>query len=236
MRHRRSRLFAATTLTAGLVLIASPAWAHVTINPNEAAQGGFTAVSFRVPNERDDSGTTSLTVEFPADHPIRSVSVKPKAGWTVSVDREPLAEPVGGEGGDEITEAVSRITWTGGRIGPGEFDEFDVSMGPLPDDTDELVFGALQTYESGEVVRWIEPTPANGSEPEFPAPVLKLVAGGDEHGGAEDADERAPEVTASDSDDSDDSETLAVVALIVGGLGLLAGVAGIVLGTRRRAA
>ena len=236
MRRRRSRLVAAATLTAGLVLTASPAWAHVTINPDEAAQGGFTAVSFRVPNERDDSGTTSLTVEFPTDHPITSVSVKPKAGWSATVERAPLPGPVEGEGGGEITEAVSRITWTGGRIGPGEFDEFDVSMGPLPDDTDELVFNALQTYESGEVVRWIEPTPPGGPEPEFPAPVLNLVAGGDEHGGAEDADDDEPEVTASESDDGDDSETLAVVALIVGGLGLLAGVAGIVLGTRRRAA
>jgi periplasmic copper chaperone A len=232
---RRRRLLAAVTLTAGLVLTASPAWAHVTINPDEAAQGGFTAVSFRVPNERDDSGTTSLTVEFPTDHPITSVSVKPKPGWTANVERAPLPGPIEGEGGGEITEAVSRITWTGGRIAPGEFDEFDVSMGPLPDDTDELVFNALQTYESGEVVRWIEPTPAGGPEPEFPAPVLRLVAGGDEHGVAEDADEGDDvEASADESDDSDDSETLAVVALIVGGVGLLAGVTGIVLGTRRR--
>ena len=165
--------------------------------------------------------------------------MKPKPGWTANVERAPLPEPVAGDGGDEITEAVSRITWTGSRIAPGEFDEFDVSMGPLPDDTDELVFNALQTYESGEVVRWIEPTPPGGPEPEFPAPVLNLVAGGDQHAAADEAGEDEGgdvEASPSDSDDSDDSETLAVVALIVGGLGLLAGVAGIVLGTRRRPA
>ena len=127
-----SRLRVLIPLVTGLFLmLSSPAFAHVTVNPDEAAKGGFTAVSFRVPNERDDSGTIQLEVEFPAEYPIASVSVKPKAGWTANVEKTPLAEPVGGEG-EEITEAVSRITWTGGRIGPGEFDEFDVSMGPLP--------------------------------------------------------------------------------------------------------
>ena len=229
MRRRRSRLLAAATLTAGLVLIASPASAHVTINPDEAAQGGFTAVSFRVPNERDDSGTTSLTVEFPADHPIRSVSVKPKPGWTANVERAPLPEPVADDGGDEITEAVSRITWTGGRIAPGEFDEFDVSMGPLPDDTDELVFKTLQTYESGEVVRWIEEPGPGSEEPEFPAPVLKLTAPEADHGG----EEEAADVDVGGDEDDDDSNTLAVVALVVGALGLATGVGGIVLARRR---
>lgn len=234
--NRRSRLLVAVMLIAAVVLIASRAWAHVTINPDEAEQGGFGAFSFRVPNERDDSGTTALTIEFPADDPIPFVSVKPNPGWTATVERTPLPEPVEGEEGEEITEAVSRITWTGGRIGPGEFDEFDVSMGPLPE-TAELVFNALQTYESGEVVRWIEPTPPGGPEPEFPAPVLRLVEGEGEHGGGggEDEPENA-EAAEGEGDDDDSGDTLAVVALIVGGLGLVAGVAGIVLGTRRRTA
>jgi uncharacterized protein YcnI len=224
---RRIRLLV-PALAGVLVLVASPAWAHVTVNPDEAPKGGFTAVSFRVPNERDDSGTIQLEIEFPADHPIRSVSVKPKPGWTAAVEQAPLDEPVIDEG-EEITEAVSRITWTGGRIGPGEFDEFDVSMGPLPDDTDQLVFKALQTYEGGEVVRWIEETGPGGEEPEFPAPVLKLTAAEGEDGGD---DESAADVDVG-GDDEDDSDTLAVVALVVGALGLVAGVGGILLARRR---
>jgi uncharacterized protein YcnI len=224
---RRIRLLV-PALAGVLVLVASPAWAHVTVNPDEAPKGGFTAVSFRVPNERDDSGTIQLEIEFPADHPIRSVSVKPKPGWTAAVEQAPLDEPVIDEG-EEITEAVSRITWTGGRIGPGEFDEFDVSMGPLPDDTDQLVFKALQTYEGGEVVRWIEETGPGGEEPEFPAPVLKLTAAEGEDGGD---DESAADVDVG-GDDEDDGDTLAVVALVVGALGLVAGVGGILLARRR---
>jgi periplasmic copper chaperone A len=50
-----------------------------------------------------------------------------------------------------------------------------VSVGPLPSDVDSLVFKALQTYDNGEVVRWIEEETPGGAEPERPAPVLKLT-------------------------------------------------------------
>lgn len=218
-------------VTAALVLLSTPAWAHVTIDPGEAPKGGFTAVSFRVPNERDDSGTNQVVVEFPADHPIPFVSVKPKPGWTVNVETTQLPEPIDAEG-EQITEAVSRITWSGGRIGPGEFDEFDVSMGPLPDDTDELVFPTLQTYESGEVVRWIEETPPGGEEPENPAPVLKLTGEGGGGHGDEGGDENAS-ADVEDDDEDDDSNTLAVIALVVGAVGLVTAVGGILMGRRR---
>jgi periplasmic copper chaperone A len=228
---RRPRLLI-PLVTGIFLMLSSPAFAHVTIDPDEAPKGGFTAVSFRVPNERPDSGTVQLEVEFPADHPIPFVSIKPKPGWTANLEMTTLPEPVEGEG-EEITEVVSRITWTGGRIGPGEFDEFDVSMGPLPDDVDELAFPSIQTYESGEVVRWIEETPPGGEEPEHPVPVLKLTggSGGGHEEGAEGEDATA-DVDEDDGED-DDSNALAVVALIVGGLGLVTGIAGVVLGRRR---
>jgi hypothetical protein len=96
-------------------------------------------------------------------------------GWTSTVQKTALAQPITTEGGRQVTETVSKITWTGGKIAPGTFEEFDVSLGPLPTGTDQLVFKALQTYDNGEVVRWID-TPAPGAaEPEHPAPVLKLT-------------------------------------------------------------
>lgn len=78
-----------------------------------------------------------------------------------------------------ITEAVSKITWTanaGSEIKPGQFQEFDVSLGPLPDNTTQVILKALQTYSDGSIVRWIDLPNADGSEPEHPAPVLKLTA------------------------------------------------------------
>ncbi|MBM3673268.1 MAG: YcnI family protein [Actinobacteria bacterium] len=164
-------------IVCALVVIVTgivPAGAHVTINPDKAEQGDFAIVSFSVPNERSDSGTVKLEVKFPEDHPIAFVSVQPKPGWTITVTRRTLDEPIG-EHGDEIDEVVDTITWEGGPLNPGEFDLFSISMGPLPTDVKRLEFPAVQTYESGEEVRWIE-TASGGDEAEFPTPTLKLKA------------------------------------------------------------
>jgi len=46
-----------------IVVVAPMADAHVTVNPGEAPKGGFAKLAFRVPNERPDSGTTTLDVK-----------------------------------------------------------------------------------------------------------------------------------------------------------------------------
>ncbi len=154
-----------------LHLLTGVAWAHVTVNPNTAPQGGYTKVSFRVPNERDNAAT-QLEVNIPTDHPIASVQIRALPGWTSTVRKTTLAKPITTDDG-QVTEAVSKITWTGGRIPPGSFEEFDVSMRPLPTDTDQLVFKSLQTYDNGEVVRWIDTAEEGAPEPDHP--VLKLT-------------------------------------------------------------
>jgi uncharacterized protein YcnI len=92
------------------------------------------------------------------------------------VQKRKLAQPVDNHG-TQISEVVSVITWTateGAAVKPGEFQEFPVSMGRIPDNVDQLVFKALQTYSDGTVVRWIE-EPKDGVELEHPAPVLKVA-------------------------------------------------------------
>lgn len=158
---------------AALLLPATSALAHVSVNPKEATGGGYAKLAFRVPNERDNASTSKLEINFPADHPFASASVRPQAGWTYTVEKTKLATPIKVHDND-ISEVVSKITWTGGTIKPGEFNEFEVSVGPLPSDADSITFKALQTYSDGEIVRWIE-EPSAGSEPEHPAPVLKLT-------------------------------------------------------------
>jgi uncharacterized protein YcnI len=157
-----------------LLTLVGTASAHVTANAGTAKQGGFTKVSFRVPNERDTASTTQLEINLPTDHPMAFVSTRAVPGWTSTVQKTKLDKPIKTDDG-EVSEVVSKITWTGGKVAPGAFEEFDVSMGPLPTDTDELVFKALQTYDNGEVVRWIDTAPEGAAEPEHPAPVLKLA-------------------------------------------------------------
>ena len=232
MNRRVARLGAALTLIAVMVLVASPAWAHVTANPGEAPKGGFAKIDFRVPNESDTAATISLEITFPTDTPIPSARVQPKAGWTATVETVTLDEPIDQGEGEPITEAVSKITWTGGRIEPGQFDEFAVSMGRLPEDADVLVFPTIQTYDDGEVARWIEAAPEGGEEPEFPAPTVRLVAGSDEHGG-DDANESPTASAESDGSSDDGTDAISVIALVVGALGLVTAVAAIVLARRR---
>lgn len=160
--------------------LGSPAAAHVTVNPSTATQGGYAKLTFRVPNEKATASTVKLEVQLPPDAPIPSVSTRPVPGWSVEVRHRTLAEPVTAHGA-QITEVVDVITWTaepGAEIGPGQFQEFDISVGPLPE-VDQMVFKALQHYSDGDIVRWID-EPREGAELEHPAPVLRLTprAGG----------------------------------------------------------
>ncbi|WP_117209935.1 YcnI family protein [Allorhizocola rhizosphaerae] len=170
------RLLTVAAATLAILAIAAPASAHVTVNPREATGGGYARVAFRVPNESDTESTTKLEVHLPENAPLASVSTMPVPGWTVAVSKRKLSQPVDNHG-TQITEVVSVITWTaaeGAAIKPGEFQEFPVSMGRIPDNVNQLVFKALQTYSDGTVVRWIE-EPKEGVELEHPAPVLKVA-------------------------------------------------------------
>ena len=128
---------------------------------------------------------------------------------------------------------MSKITWTGGTINPGEFQEFEISAGPLPEDVDQILFPTIQTYASGEVVRWIDEPLESGEEPEHPAPLLTLVDAEDEHGDDAAAEEDAAAegeaasgvsvANTASQDDVDSATTLATVGIVVGVLGLLAG-------------
>ncbi|MEV4702732.1 YcnI family protein [Actinoplanes sp. NPDC049316] len=203
--------------------LAAPAAAHVTVNPGTATQGGYAKVTFRVPNESDATSTTKVEVNLPADTPFASVSLKPVAGWTMAAQKSKLAKPIEAHG-TQISEAVTKITWTAvgdAAIKPGQFQEFDVSLGPLPQ-VDQVVFKALQTYSDGTIVRWIDEPATDGTEAEKPAPVLKLTAAGAAGAAGTDAPAAAagPSAAAVAADDDEDGD----------GGGTWTGVAGIVLG------
>lgn len=205
---------------AFLLAVAAPASAHVTVSPQEAEKGGFGRLAFRVPNESDTASTVKLEVVLPESAPVGSVSVMPVAGWTATVERRKVDPPIDVHGA-QVSEVVSKITWTaaaGGGVKPGEFMEFPVSMGPLPD-TDRMVFKALQTYSDNEVSRWIEEPQPGAEEPESPAPVLTLVSASS---GAEPSATPAASAEAGDGGDGP-ALVLAVVALVAALGGLVLG-------------
>ncbi|MET8526278.1 YcnI family protein [Micromonospora sp. NPDC005172] len=214
---------ALTAVATAVLGFAGPASAHVTVNPKEATQGGYARVAFRVPNESDTASTTKLEVVLPENAPVGSVSTIPVPGWTVATEKRKVDPPIEVHG-SQLTEAVSKITWTAtgdAAVKPGQFQEFGVSMGPLPK-VESMVFKTLQTYSDGNVSRWIDEPQPGGEEPEKPAPVLTLTA-------AAPAASSAPAAAAvADKDDDDDEGDGAAIGL--GVAGLVAGLAGLVLG------
>ncbi|HVT22742.1 MAG TPA: YcnI family protein [Mycobacteriales bacterium] len=175
MRARRAGL--AMTIGLGLVLAAAqPAAGHVTVHPDsEPAGTSFSVLTFRVPNEMDDARTVKVKIFLPTDTPVTGVLVRPVAGWQVRMTTKKLAHPIRTPGG-RLDVVPWTITWSGGSVPVGGYQDFEISVGHVPDQPGPLIFKALQTYSNGKVVRWIETAPPGSPEPEHPAPTVQLTA------------------------------------------------------------
>ncbi|MEN5076153.1 YcnI family protein [Isoptericola cucumis] len=243
-QHSRGRALARAGAVGGLtlaaaVLSAGAASAHVTVTPDGAdgaVAGGYTTLTFKVPNESADAATTKVEVDLPADTPFTSVSVEPVPGWTAEVTNADLPEPVEVHG-TEVTEAPTRVVWTadeGAGVRAGQFQRFTISAGPVPEGVDELLLPATQTYSDGEVVAWDEPAAADGTEPEHPAPLLPVTG---EPSGDAAAESQASADTAGAASSGDDGSGVALTLGAVGlGLGLVGAVTGVVALSRTRRA
>lgn len=228
------RLLGATLgAVLAVVVLAGPASAHVTMHSFEARSGGTdVGLTLRVPNEKDNASTVTVRVALPLGTPLIGVLTRPLAGWAATVTTAKLAKPVKTDDGT-ITEAASRITWTGGRIGPGQYQDFDFEVSQLPV-AKELEFKVLQTYSDGDVVRWIDSPTTGQPAPEHPAATLSLT-------GDSGAGNPGPVASVSAPGRSDRASTSSVhvaTGLAIAGL-LGAAVAGLLAGLalrRRRAA
>jgi uncharacterized protein YcnI len=157
---------------AAVAIAAPAAQAHVTLNPRTAVANSFARLDVRVPNERDETSTRSVAVTFPDG--FYSVSVKRVWGWRATVTMRRLATPVQSEDGP-ITERVGKVTWRAigreNRIAPHFFEEFGLSMRIPNVPGRALAFPSTQTYDDGEVVRWV-----GAANSETPAPVVNVTA------------------------------------------------------------
>jgi uncharacterized protein YcnI len=222
-RHARRGAIGLLLGGASALAFAGVASAHVEVKPESVAGGDFAQVALTVPNERDDASTVKLVVVLPTDTPLASVQTTPIPGWSVSTKERTLAEPIDFFG-SKVSKVVSQVTWTAtaGGIGPGQFQDFPLSLGVLPE-SGTLVFKALQTYSNGDVVTWNE-TGVGGAEPEHPAPTLEITAPDDEgHAGGSDDSHAAALETGSDSSGSDSAVPLVLsITALVAAIGALA--------------
>ena len=177
----KARIAVLSTVVLAALAFAAAAQAHVTVHPNALSSGGFMVINVQVPNERDKASTVRVDVQFPDAIYIASPAVIP--GWKTRVITKKLPQPVEIEPGFSVSSRVDRVVFTGGRIGPGQFLSFPVSIkAPTSKAGTLLTFKALQTYSNGEVVRWIGNPTADAPAPQVvirssSSPVLDYPAG-----------------------------------------------------------
>jgi uncharacterized protein YcnI len=227
--HMRAKKLALTALLAPALLVPATAQAHVTLQPNEAPEEAYTVLDVRVPNESDSENTTKVAVQFPEG--FGDVSYQAVPGWKVEVVHDKLKKPIQTDDGP-ITEGVKEVIFSGGKLPPGQFQDFPLSVQIPGKAGEELTFKAVQTYEK-EVVRWI-----GAPETEHPAPQV-LVTPPKESGASVSVNNKDLELTSAGSDESSSGgpsdDGLAIAALVVAVIALL-GAGAAVFGSRRRTA
>jgi uncharacterized protein len=231
IQMKAKKLVGAALLALSSLAAPAAAQAHVTLQPNEAPAGAYTVLDVRVPNESDSENTTKVAVRFPEG--FGDVSYQAVPGWNVKVVHAKLKKPIQTDDGP-VTEGVREVIFSGGKLPPGQFQDFPLSLQIPGEAGEELTFKAVQTYEE-DVVRWI-----GAPETEHPAPQV-LVTPPKEAGAAVVAQTGGAEASGADSGGASESSSggsgdkgLAIAALVVAVISLLVAAAA-VLGGRRKA-
>ncbi len=159
----RTMLAIGVTCAVVLAVSAGPASSHSEFEPGEAAPGSVVELVLLVEDERADTDTVKVQLALPAEVPIIVVELPEVPGWISSVEEGTLA-------GERTV-----VTWVGGPE-PDDV-RLPIVLGPLPDLPGQLQFKVVQTYDNGDVERWIENWSPGAPEPEKPGPVLQLVPG-----------------------------------------------------------
>lgn len=151
-----------TLLGAAILLtVATAASAHVVLEDQAALAGSSYRATFRVGHGCDGSPTTAIRVVLPAG--VRGAKPMPKAGWTLAVRREVLAQPYDSHG-KTVRDDVVEISWTASApehaLPDAWYDEF-VLRATLPAQAGPLWFRVLQTC-AGSQLDWTD-IPARGT-------------------------------------------------------------------------
>jgi uncharacterized protein YcnI len=179
----RGTTLASSIAIAALALSAGSAFAHVTLEVREARAGAPYKAVLRVPHGCDGSATLKVRAQIPEG--MIAVKPMPKAGWQLETVRGKYDKTYPYYHGQQLSEGVKEIVWSGGKLPDEHYDEFvfagflarDLKAGPL-------YIPVTQECEKGEV-RWNE-IPAPGQDAhalKAPAPAVTVLAQHSQHGG-----------------------------------------------------
>ena len=201
----RKKLPVAGVLVSLMTLLFSmTASAHVTVSPKQVLTAERVTFAVSVPNEHD---TPVVGVRVVIPEGLTSVRPYAKAGWEVEVKTTGEGENI----------SATEITWTSaGNDVPVNLKDDFLFGAKAPADAGDLVWKAYETYEDGRVVGW-DQAPSEEDDNK-PYSVTKVSS----------------EVSSTTSKDSSDAKSSANRALYVGIAGVVLGLVGIALSTRKQ--
>ena len=113
-------------------MFASPADAHLSINPDKVRTNQLVDLVFSVPNVGDAIGIDHVTLGIPQDFDLDDLEAKP--GWTQS-------------------RTGQAVTWSGGLIAKGTFARFAI-RGTAPPKPETVLFNVLVGDRRGKSITY----------------------------------------------------------------------------------
>ncbi|MBX3654028.1 MAG: YcnI family protein [Ramlibacter sp.] len=152
--------------------------AHVVLEYQVAPAASSYKATFKVGHGCGASPTRQIVVEIPAG--MRGARPMPKPGWTLAIERGPLAQPYTSHG-RTVTEDVQRISWTARTpddvLDSAHYDEF-VLVAQTPAQVGPVYWPVRQLCAEGRN-DWTEvPRPGQAlSDLKTPAAQLDILPG-----------------------------------------------------------
>ena len=123
---------AVVAIACGALVFASPADAHLSINPDKVRTNQLVDLVFSVPNVGDAIGIDHVTLGIPQDFDLDDLEAKP--GWTQS-------------------RTGQAVTWSGGLIAKGTFARFAI-RGTAPPKPETVLFNVLVGDRRGKSITY----------------------------------------------------------------------------------
>ena len=157
------------------LVASSPAAAHVNaVLDGTAAPGDYAMITLRVPTESGTVATTKVEMRIPDDVVLKTVLVEPVPGWRIDTTKKKIP-PIIEDDGDQVTEVVDSVAWTatGPGVPLGQFVQFGLDVGPLPD-ISTLALPTVQIFSDGTKREFTETTTEENPDPESPEPTVTI--------------------------------------------------------------
>ncbi|MGO4832049.1 YcnI family protein, partial [Rhizobiaceae sp. 2RAB30] len=103
--------------SASVLLGVSAAFAHITLETQEAPVGATYKAVLRVPHGCDGKATTSVRIRIPEG--VIAVKPMPKPGWKLETIKGKYEKSYDNYG-TAVNEGVKEVVWSGGQL-PDEF-------------------------------------------------------------------------------------------------------------------